>query len=70
MYIPKELRLNEFKLVAIPENKYFFGRPESGRLIPDAAYTGEDTAVMPQNKLDSIVQADAEFRDMLSKDEK
>lgn len=66
MFIPKELRLNEFKLVNIPENKYFFGRPEAGKMLPDSAYTGDETAVLPQNKLDSIAQADAEFRDQLN----
>ena len=66
MFIPKELRLNEFKQVNIPENRWFFGRPMIS--VPDSAYTGDEVAVMPQNKIDSIAEADAEFRDQLNND--
>lgn len=64
MFIPKELRLNEYKSVNIPENRWFFGRPMVN--VPDTAYTGDEPAVMPQNKIDSIAEADAEFQDQLS----
>lgn len=64
MFIPKELRLNEFKQVNIPENKWFFGRPVIG--VPDSAYTGDEVAIMPQNKIDSIAEADADFKDQLN----
>lgn len=64
MYIPDELRLNEFKAVNIPENRWFFGRPMVN--APEVAYTGDEPAIMPQNKIDSIAQADAEFQDQLS----
>lgn len=67
MFVPKELRLNAFKDVNIPENKWFFGRPMVD--APDSSYTGDEPAVMPQNKIDSIAQADAELRDLLDKDE-
>lgn len=69
MFIPKELRLNEFKQVAIPENKWFFGRPDAQGSVPDSAFTGDEMAVMPQNKIDSIAQADVEFRDQLNNGE-
>lgn len=67
MFIPKELRLNEFKQVNIPQNSWFFGRPMVN--VPDSAYTGDEVAIMPQNKIDSIADADAEFRDQLNKDD-
>lgn len=67
MFIPKELRLNEFKQVNIPQNSWFFGRPMVN--APDVAYTGDEVAIMPQNKIDSIAEADAELRDQLNRDE-
>lgn len=68
MFIPDELKLNKFKQVPIPSNEEYFGRANGGRVLPTNLYTGDEEAVMPQNKIDSIIQADAEFRDQLSND--
>lgn len=63
MFIPKELRLNEFKQVNIPQNSWFFGRPMVN--APDVAYTGDETAVMPENKIDSIARGQEDYENWL-----
>lgn len=60
------MRLNAYKPVNIPSNDWFFGRPMVN--VPDSAYTGDETAILPQNKIDSIAEADAEFQDQLNND--
>lgn len=67
MYIPKDLRFNEFKEVNIPENRYFFGRPMVN--APDVAYTGDETAVMPENKIDSIARGQEDYENWLQSNE-
>lgn len=54
MLIKKELKLNRFKVVAIPENKAYFQR-FGERVVPAGMYTGDDE-VAPQtmNKTDIL----------------
>lgn len=53
MYIPEEMKVNKFVSVHLPENATFFAR--FGYQVPQSQlFTGDDRAVMPQNKLDSI----------------
>lgn len=67
MYIPDELKLNKFKLVPIRAPRDYFGLVQE--IEPSSsAYTGDEPAVMAQNKLDSIAEADAEYRDYLNKE--
>lgn len=63
MFVPKELRYNEFKEVNIPENRFFFGRPMVQ--APDVAYTGDELAQMPENKVDSIAKGQEEYENWL-----
>lgn len=67
MFVPKELRFNEFKEVNIPENRFFFGRPMVN--VPDTAYTGDESAVMPENKIDSIARGQQDYEDWLNTSE-
>lgn len=53
MYIPDEMKVNKFVSVHLPENCTYFAR--FGFQTPESQlFTGEDRAVMPQNKVDSI----------------
>lgn len=53
MYIPEEMKVNKFVSVHLPENAVYFSR--FGYQVPQSQmYTGDDRAVMPQNKVDSI----------------
>lgn len=47
------MKVNKFVSVHLPENANYFAR--FGYQIPQSQlYTGDERAVMPQNKLDSI----------------
>lgn len=53
MYIPEDLKVNKFVSVHLPENCTYFAR--FGYQAPTSQlYTGENRALMPQNKVDSI----------------
>lgn len=53
MYIPEAMKVNKFVNVHIPSNYDYFSR--FGNFNPtSASYTGEETAPMAQNKVDSI----------------
>lgn len=67
MYVPKELRYNEFKEVNIPENRFFFGRPMVQ--VSDVAYTGDELAQMPENKVDSIAKGQLDYENWLKTSE-
>lgn len=67
MYIPKDLRFNEFKEVNIPENRFFFGRPMVN--APDVAYTGDEKAVLPENKIESIARGQEDYENWLKSNE-
>lgn len=53
MFVPKEMKIHQFVDVAIPSNKDYFGRFGERAPLPDA-YTGDDPAIMPLNKIDEI----------------
>lgn len=58
MRIPKELKLNKFKLVQIPrpiEYVQRFGLIPS----PSAKYSGDDSSPFRQNKTDALASAQA-----------
>ena len=53
MYIPEDLKVNKFVAVKLPKNCDYFAR--FGFKNPTAQmYTGDNCAVMPQNKVDQI----------------
>lgn len=66
MYVPEAMQLNKFKAVRIRSNFELFNLVSHEGTIPASAFTGDELAVMPQNKLDAIRQADYELRDQLS----
>lgn len=54
MYIPEEMKVNKFKLVNLPSNADYFAR--LGQFAPaPSQYTGDNVAIMDENKVDSIV---------------
>lgn len=65
MLIPEKLKLNRFKLVKIPSNKDFFGRVGLQSAGNASLYTGDESAVFDQSKIDQIAQADAEYNKYL-----
>ena len=54
MYVPKELKLNDFVDVKIPSNKDYFARLGKQQLGVEQ-YTGDDAATLPQSKIDQII---------------
>lgn len=53
MYIPEEMKFNRFVDVKLPKNHDYFAR--LGQFQPSPSmYTGDDPAIMEQNKVDSI----------------
>lgn len=66
MFVLDELKLNKFKLVHLRSNADLMRLVSTNGTIPPSMYTGDEMAVMPQNKLDSIRQADAELSSYLS----
>lgn len=65
MYIPEDLKVNRFKQVPIPSNREYFGR-NNGKVLPDNLYTGDDVAIMPQNKIDQITEAELDVMKALN----
>lgn len=65
MLIPEKLKLNKFKLVKIPSNADYFGRVGLQSVGTPNLYTGDEIAVMPQNKIDQILEADQEYKQYL-----
>lgn len=65
MFVPDKLKLNRFKLVKIPSNKDYFGRVGLQSAGTASQYTGDEPAILPQNKIDQIAQADAEYNQYL-----
>lgn len=53
MLIKKDLKLNRFKVVAIPENKAYFQR-FGERAVPAGMYTGDEVAPSAMNKTDVL----------------
>lgn len=53
MYIPDEMKLNKFRNCAIPSNREYFQRFGMAT-PPDGSYTGDETAPMPMNPVESI----------------
>lgn len=55
MYIPEEMKkVNKFIDVAIPSNKSYFARV--GEVAPPSSqFTGDEVAIMNQDKIDQIV---------------
>lgn len=58
MYVTEKMKLNRFKDVRIPSNSDYFSR-SGGAVLPPSQYTGDDVAVMPQSKVQSIVDMEA-----------
>lgn len=57
MYIIEKLKLNRFKMVAIPKPCELYARLGHGNLPADSAYTGDDIASMNKRKTDQMAQA-------------
>lgn len=59
MYVPSEdMKVNRFQQVAIPRPVEYMRRFGALR-APANQYTGDDPAIMPQNKVDMLAYADA-----------
>jgi len=54
MYVIPELKLNKFKLVAIPKAKDLYARLGRVGLPASSSYTGDETAEYSQRKTDQI----------------
>lgn len=54
MYIIKELKLNKFRLVAIPKAKDLYARLGRVGIPASSAYTGDECAEYVQRKTDQI----------------
>lgn len=63
-----EMELNQFKMVHIRSNEDFMRLVSTTGTIPASQYTGDEMAVLPQNKIDQIRQADYELQSQLSND--
>lgn len=58
MYVPDEkMRINRFKLVAIPRPVEYMKRFGAAG-TPSTAYTGDNKAPFPQNKVEMLASAD------------
>ena len=69
MYIPKELKLNRFKLVRIPSGKELFGRYGQGN--PNiGTYDPEDALPIFQSKLDAIASSFEAFKQEMENNNK
>lgn len=66
MYIPDKMKLNRFKLVRLPSNKDYFGRVGNQSTGSASMYSGDETAIFEQSKIDQIAQADNEYQQYLS----
>lgn len=57
MYVPDEkMRINRFKLVAIPRPVDFMRRYGSAG-APSSSYTGDNRAPLPRNKVEVLAEA-------------
>lgn len=54
MYVPEKLKLNRFRVVAVPSNREYFAS-FGGKLMDNNSYTGDKFAPTPMNKVESIV---------------
>lgn len=53
MYFPKdEMKVNKFRLVVIPKNRDYMSR--LGSVVPTGAFSGDEDAHTPQNKVDDL----------------
>lgn len=68
MFVPQSLQLNKFVDVKIPDNKSYFARVGK-QTLPDAQYTGDESAFMPSDKVSQIVQAELEIQEALNRGE-
>lgn len=69
MFIPDEkMKVNRFRVVAIPRNSEFYKR-FGDTVAASNSYTGDDLAPLPQNKIDTISQAEFEAYDMMRQQE-
>lgn len=58
MYVPDEqMKINKFRVVAIPRPIEFMQRFGSAEM-PSSAYSGEEFAPLPKNKVDMLADAD------------
>lgn len=58
MYVCEKLKLNKFRDVKIPANKDYFQRLGL-TTTPTGEYSGDDSAPMPQTKIQSIEDIEA-----------
>ena len=59
MYFPDEkMKINKFRLVAIPRNCEYMQR-FGASVAPSNMYTGDEYAPLPKNKVDMLADADA-----------
>lgn len=65
MYIPKKLKLNQFRVVQIPSAKEIITR--FGMCL-GSNYSGDDMAPTAQTKLDLTLQLDAENGNRLARE--
>lgn len=53
MYFPKqEMKVNKFRLVVVPKNRDYMSR--FGSVTPNGAFSGDDLAHLPGNKVDDL----------------
>lgn len=58
MYVPDEkMRINKFRIVDIPRPIEYMKRFGSAE-VPSSAYSGDEFAPLPQNKVDMLAYAD------------
>lgn len=55
MIIPKKMKLNQFKVVRIPENKDYFAR-YGASAMPESAYSGDNSSPMFADKIDNLAK--------------
>ena len=62
MYVPESLKVNKFVDVQIPSNKDYFARLGK-QALPEGQYTGDDPAMMPTSKIDSVTEEEQRIFD-------
>lgn len=71
MYVPEKLKINKLRVVSIPRAKTIMDRLQ-GRVPTPAAYSGDESMPMAQNKLDGLREAEhsvmEEYDKMLQKE--
>lgn len=65
--VPNDLKVNKYKFVEIPSPNKVFMRT-GYMLTPNNNYSGDNTAVLMQTKLESIAHADSVDRSMLKQE--